>query len=591
MTHQPAPLTEARSYTDLQTLHEISATILESLDPSIMMDRILEKTLERGKFDIGMIRLLDPAGRSLEPVSSRGYREPANIERQRKRAGDPSSRRVIEQVFSRKETHVDDLTRARGMRTFKREGVHIMVTVPLRTQNDVLGVIHLGTRSPRPIEAAEIRLLEAIGAQAGIAIQKIRLFEAAERRAKEQEILNQIAAATSQSLELNELFEIAATKIVEATGRRRINLRLKDTASGKVSVVTHRGFSGEEIETLRRMSVHPMTEQVFDSGQPLVIKRKGATAPALLPQTQSVAWIPIKASSQVVGVIGISDDQSRPFGQAEVDLLQAIGHVIGVAIENARLFGETRRQAHELEKANRMQADFVAMIAHDLRSPLMNISGAAEVMLKGVFGPLSDEQARWLGKIVANGHNLISLVSDFLDVSKLEAGCVILTKEMLDLGGVIDKCLENFAIPAHQKEISVTRTVPATLPAVHADRRRIDQVVLNLLSNAFKFTAQGGNIEVGVEQENGGFVRLWVKDDGIGIPACEVSEVFEKYRQASNAEACGHRGTGLGLVICKMVIEAHGGRISVDSEEGRGSIFSVSLPVETADKKQMKDEN
>jgi two-component system cell cycle sensor histidine kinase PleC len=310
-----------------------------------------------------------------------------------------------------------------------------------------------------------------------------------------------------------------------------------------------------------------------------------------LPQTQSVAWIPIKASSQVVGVIGISDDQSRPFGQAEVDLLQAIGHVIGVAIENARLFGETRRQAHELEKANRMQADFVAMIAHDLRSPLMNISGAAEVMLKGVFGPLSDEQARWLGKIVANGHNLISLVSDFLDVSKLEAGCVILTKEMLDLGGVIDKCLDNFAIPAQQKEISVTRAVPATLPAVHADRRRIDQVVVNLLSNAFKFTAQGGNIEVGVEQENGGFVRLWVKDDGIGIPAHEVSEVFEKYRQASNAEACGHRGTGLGLVICKMVIEAHGGRISVDSEEGRGSIFSVSLPVETADKKQMKDEN
>jgi GAF domain-containing protein len=378
-TAASATASELRSYSQLQTLHEISETILESLDLSVMMDRILEKTLERGKFDIGLIRLLHPTEKSLEPVSSRGYRDAENIERQRKRAADPSSPRVIAQVIETKETRVEDLARVNGMRTFKREGVSTMVTVPLRTQKDVLGVLHLGSRSQRKIESHEIRLLEAIGTQTGIAVQKIRLFEAAERHAKEQQMLHEIAAATSQSLELNDLFEIAANKIVEATGRRRVNLRLKDAVSGTVSLVTYRGFTEKEVEALRRMSPHPMTEQVFASGKPLVINNGVGKYSALLPKTQSVAWIPVNASAQVVGVIGISDDQSRPFSQAEVDLLRAIGHVIGVAIENARLFGETKRNLEQMRALHEVGTAIVSTL--DLHETL-------ELLLKTIHGVL-----------------------------------------------------------------------------------------------------------------------------------------------------------------------------------------------------------
>jgi len=333
----------------LGSLHEINQTILESTDLNVMMNRILEQTLEVMGFEIGMIRLLQLDRTTLEPVAHRGYRDPENVSRQRRRAEDPALPRVIAQVLATRATKVEDLTQVDGMRTFKREGVRTMVTVPLRTQEEVLGVIHLGHRTERHIEPEEIRLLEAIGTQAGIGVQKIKLFEAAERRAREQEALNVIAAAASRSLELKELFEIIADKTVEVTKRWRINLRLRDTQTGNVAIVAYRGFTEEEIEALRRITPHPMSEKVFASGDPLVINdRPGDSSVGLLASTQSVAWIPVKAGTGVIGVLGFSDDQSRPFPASEVEFLQAIANVIGVAVENARLFDQTKRNLEQI---------------------------------------------------------------------------------------------------------------------------------------------------------------------------------------------------------------------------------------------------
>ena len=333
----------------LGALHEISQTIYESTDLNLMMNRILEKTFDVMGFEIGMIRLLQPDRKTLEPVASRGYRDPENVSRQRRRAENPASPRIIAQVLASRATRVEDLAQVDGMRTFKREGVRTIATVPLRTQEDVLGVIHLGNRAKRHIESDEIRLLEAIGTQTGIGVQKIRLFEAAERRAREQEALSVIAATASRSLDLQELFEIIADKTVEVTQRQRINFRHKDSLTGKNYIVAYRGFTEEEIEALRSFDPHPMSEQVFASGNPLVINDRPADSPVgLLVSTQSVAWIPVKAGARVIGVLGISDDQSRPFSPSEVEFLQAIANVIGVAIDNARLFDQTKRNLEQI---------------------------------------------------------------------------------------------------------------------------------------------------------------------------------------------------------------------------------------------------
>ena len=179
-----------------------------------------------------------------------------------------------------------------------------------------------------------------------------------EEKARQMQALDAIATATSQSLHLDDFFEIALDKVAEVTGRKRVNIRAKDPVSGKITVVAHRGFSREEIEELGRRTSHERIDQVFTSAEPVVLNSPSETsAQTLLPQTRAVAWIPIKAGPKVVGVLGISDDQAVPFSPKEVELLLAIGNVVGVAMENARLFAETKRSLagiralHEIDMA------------------------------------------------------------------------------------------------------------------------------------------------------------------------------------------------------------------------------------------------
>ena len=232
----------------------------------------------------------------------------------------------------------------------------------------------------------------------------------------------------------------------------------------------------------------------------------------------------------------------------------------------------------ELEKANETQADFAAMIAHDLRSPLTAVMSAATLLEDGLAGPINEEQWGLLANIESQSRRLVDLVNDFLDVSKLEAGHINLVKEEVDLKALIQGSAENYLILARGKQISLKSQVEGAPVRIQADPRRLEQVFANLLSNAIKFTKEGGDIEVGVTELDGEGAKVWVKDNGVGIPPQEVVSLFEKYRQTTSGKASKDKGTGLGLVICKMIVEAHGGKIWVESEEGRGTTFAFKLP-------------
>jgi signal transduction histidine kinase len=616
--HQLRADDRASGSSELQTLQEISRTILDSLDLKLMMEGILNKASQIGGFDIGMICFVTTARQTLEPVAHCGFRNHENLTTYREHMREQSTAGIVDRVIATKEICVVDLHKTEGIRTFRSEAVRSLVIVPLRANQDALGIMYLGSRRGREFEPGQIRLLEAIGTQAGIAVQKVRMFEAVERRAKEQETLNVIATATSQSLELRELFEIAADKTVMVTERQRINFRLKDPLTGKVNVVAYRGFTEDEIETLRRITPHPMSEQVFASGKPLVINdHVGPGVSGLLARTQSVAWIPIKAGPKVVGVLGISDDQSRPFAANEVELLQAIGSVIGVAIENARLFEQTRKQAAELEQSNKAKDELLVVMArqkeelarlnegleceiaergraraeiaaknrdletllyvtsHDLREPLRAIENFSRIVNDRYSERLDDKGQDFLRRIISGAQRLNRLLDDILTLSRSQR--IGAASDEVDGKSIVTEALKRL-----EGKINATRArihVAKDFQGLRVDKTWATQAVYNLIANALKFTREGeapdGEVVPYRPQAPGrNAIGIAVRDRGPGIAPEHAERIFQLFQRAVGREI---EGTGAGLAIVRQIAERHGGSAWVEPRPGGGSEFVITF--------------
>ena len=612
------PAEEQVGSSELQTLQEISRTILDSLDLKVMMEGILNKASAIGGFDIGMICFVTTVRQTLEPVAHCGFRDHENLTTYREHMRERSTAGIVDRVIATKEIRVVDLHKTGGIRTFRREDVRSLVVVPLRTDQDALGVMYLGSRQAREFEPSQIRLLEAVGTQAGIAVQKVRLFEAVERRAKEQEALNVIATATSQSLELKELFEIAADKTVMVTERQRINFRLKDPLTGKIDLVAYRGFTDEEIEALRRITPHPMSEEVFASGKPLVINdHAGPGASGLLARTQSVAWIPVKAGSKVVGVLGISDDQSRPFTPNEVELLQAIGSVIGVAIENARLFEQTRKQAAELEQSNQAKDELLVVMAqqkeelsrlnaglereiaergraraeiaaknrdletllyvtsHDLREPLRAIENFSRIVNDRYSERLDDKGQDFLRRIISGAQRLNRLLDDILTLSRSQR--IGVPSEEVDGESIVSEAIKRL-----EGKINATCArvhVAKDFQGLRVDKTWATQAIYNLIANALKFTREGAapDVEIAPYRPEGpgrNAIGIAVRDRGPGIAPEHAERIFQLFQRAVGREV---EGTGAGLAIVRQIAERHGGSAWVEPRQGGGSEFIITF--------------
>ncbi|HEX5022569.1 MAG TPA: ATP-binding protein [Candidatus Binatia bacterium] len=231
-----------------------------------------------------------------------------------------------------------------------------------------------------------------------------------------------------------------------------------------------------------------------------------------------------------------------------------------------------------LKRVTGRQADFAAMIAHDLRNPLQTIDCAASLLPDY---DATDDERRLTGMIRRSCKDLTNLINEFLDFSKFRAGYLELVKEEIDLAEFLRDIHRRHAIRTQQEKILLSLSVESAIGFISADRKKLEQLIENLLSNALKFTPEGGEIELGAQTAMQG-TRIWVRDTGTGIKSEEIKTLFSKYRQASNARVSDMQGTGLGLLICKMIAEAHGGRIWVRSQLNRGTTFHVWIPAVVA---------
>jgi signal transduction histidine kinase len=235
----------------------------------------------------------------------------------------------------------------------------------------------------------------------------------------------------------------------------------------------------------------------------------------------------------------------------------------------------------EIERANRLKSEFVAGISHELRTPLHTIIGFSELLSEELEGPLNEKQKRFMNYIHKDALHLLELINDVLDLSRIEAGRLDLRLETFDLGYAIDEALETIRPQAVAKSIRLGACVARSVP-LNADRLRVKQILYNLLSNAVKFTPEGGTIQVEVAPRNS-VVEVSVSDTGIGISLEEQTAIFDQFHQVGSTTQGVREGTGLGLAITKQLAEAHGGRIWLESEPGRGSRFYFSLPIGSAE--------
>ena len=291
----------------------------------------------------------------------------------------------------------------------------------------------------------------------------------------------------------------------------------------------------------------------------------------------SLFGVPLQREGTLIGVLVLARREVRPFTDKQIELVQTFADQAVIAIENVRLFDEIQEKSRQLEVASQHKSQFLANMSHELRTPLNAILGYTELMADGAYGEPSEKMLGILKRLEANGRHLLGLINDVLDLSKIEAGQLVLELSdysVQDIAQTVRSTLEPLAA---DKKLAFKVEVAPQLPPGRGDGRRLTQVLINLVGNAIKFT-DAGEVAIKAEANNGAFY-VSVRDTGPGISAADQAKLFQEFQQADNAITKKKGGTGLGLAISKRIIEMHGGRIWVESQVGQGSTFAFSLPV------------
>jgi signal transduction histidine kinase len=299
----------------------------------------------------------------------------------------------------------------------------------------------------------------------------------------------------------------------------------------------------------------------------------------LLPDTRSEMAIPMIVGNRVLGVLDVQADRLNAFTDEDVRIHIVLASQVAATLQNVRFYEELQQTAQRLKEVDRLKNEFLANMSHELRTPLNSVLGYAEVLLTGLDGDISEEQREDVQSIYDNGKHLLNLINDVLDLAKIEAGRMALKMEEVDIAELLEQVRKNSLGMVHalQRPLEVVAEIDPDLPVIVADPVRISQVFNNLLSNAIKFSEKG-TISIRAYRSDE-WLSVKVQDEGIGIRPEDQEKIFERFSQADGSTTRRAEGTGLGLPISYHLVTMHGGSIEVESESGKGSVFTIRLPI------------
>jgi signal transduction histidine kinase len=473
----------------------------------------------------------------------------------------------------------------------QKGGYRTFLAVPLLREGQPIGVLGLGRKRVDPFTDKQIELLATFADQAVIAIENVRLFDEVQTRTRElsQSVgelraLGEVSQAINSTLDVETVLTTIVVKAVQLSGTEAGAIYTFDESRQEFRLRATHGMDEVMIAAIQDRGIR-VGEAVIGKAaaerSPIQIADTLKDASLVLDITRQAGFrallaVPLLRSDQIIGALIVRRKEPGKFPEHTVKLLQTFADQSVLTIQNARLFREIEDKSRQLEEASQHKSQFLANMSHELRTPLNAILGYTELMADGAYGEPSEKMLGILKRLEANGRHLLGLINDVLDLSKIEAGQLVLELSdysVQDIAQTVRSTLEPLAA---DKKLAFRLEMDTELPPGRGDGRRLTQVLINLVGNAIKFT-DTGEVVIKAEANNGSFY-VSVRDTGPGISATDQAKLFQEFQQADNAITRKKGGTGLGLAISKRIIEMHGGKIWVESQPGQGSIFSFTLP-------------